>query len=238
MALQFNNQADNQDIVSLVGDMTGINTTGEIKQITRACNEANRHIWSWIFESFGGWQFDDRNNSDLPVATADLVANQLLYKLPTEALTVKAVEYKNDGGDWLKLKSLPISVINQKTSEKEWQDSPSDPTYYALLGAAVKIYPASDENRTAALRLQFNRGSTSFASTDISKQPGFASEFHEAVAVGASYFIASNKSLQQVGLLRERWAQYEQIIKQFYIRRYMEEFPPKLRQHDVLAEYT
>lgn len=237
MSLQFNSNADGQDIVSLVGDMTGINTSGEIKQITRACNEANKKIWTWTFESFGGWQYDDGNHTDLPVATADLVANQIKYTLPSEALTVKNVEYKNSGGDWFKLKSLPISVINSKTSEKEWQDEPSEPTYYSLLNGIVKLYPASSEARSGALRIQFDRGSVAFASTDTTNAPGFASEFHEAVAVGASYYIAANKNQPQVTQLFQRWQDYERRIKSFYIQRYQEEFPPRFRQHDVLAEY-
>lgn len=237
MSLPFKNDADGQDIVSLVGDMTGINTTSEIKQITRACNEANKKVWSWIFDSFGGWQYDDGNYANLPSATANLVANQTDYTLPSEAIAVKAVEYKGENGDWYKLKSLPISVINHYTSEKEFQDEPNEPTYYGLLNGIVRLYPACDENRTAALRIQFDRGSVVFASDDTGQTPGFVSEFHEAVPVGASYFISANKSLPQTAQLRERWMDFEQRIKSFYIQRYQEEFPPKFRSRDLVGDY-
>lgn len=235
--MQFNNHAYDQDIVSLVNDMTGLSKTAEINQITRACNEANRNIWSWIFEAFGGWQFDSTVNGDLPIATANLVANQSNYTLPSEALTVKAVEYY-DGSVWHKLDSVPFDLINQHQSEKEFEDQPAEPRFYSLLGKVIKIRPASDTSRNNALRVQFNRGSTSFLPTAISQTPGFADEFHEAVAVGASFFIATNKNLIQRNALAERWVDFEKRIKAFYTKRWQEEFPPQIRVNDLVRENT
>lgn len=235
--MQYNSDSDSQDIVSSVGDMTGINTTVELKQITRACNEANRKIWTWIFQSYGGWQYDDSNNSDLPVATTGLVADQQKYTLPSAALTVKNLEYKNSGGDWSKLIPVPIERLNQFRSEKEWNDTPAEPQYYSLVNGIIKLYPASDTTRAEALRIQFDRGSTAFASTDTTKTPGFASEFHDAVAVGASYFIARNKKLGQTQALLNDWIDYEQRIKDFYIRKWEEEFPPKFQVVDPLRQW-
>lgn len=235
--MQYNSNPDSLDIVSLIGDMTAIDTTNEIKQITRAANEAVRQIWSWIFQSYGGWQYDSINNSDMPVATTGLVADQQQYTLPSEALTIKAVEYKNSGGEWTKLMPVPVEVINQYTSEKEYNSDPSEPSKYTVIGNVIKLYPASDTTRASSLRVQFDRGSTTFLPGDISKTPGFVSEFHEAVAVGASYFIATNKKLSQLPFLRDRWIDYEDRIKDFYIKKWEEEFPPKFGTRDTLQEY-
>lgn len=49
--MQFNGDTDDQDIVSHVVDATGQNKTADIKQITRACNVANREIWARIFKA-------------------------------------------------------------------------------------------------------------------------------------------------------------------------------------------
>lgn len=235
--MQYNSDSDSQDIVSLVGDMTGIDTTNEIKQITRACNEANKKIWSWIFESFGGWQYDDNNNTDLPKATTTLTADQQLYSLPSDALTIKSVEYKNSGGDWVKLKPLTIAQLNQFTSEKEWQDTSAEPQWYAPLSDHIKLYPASDTTRSGGLRVQFDRGSVNFASTDIEQDPGFASEFHGAVAVGAAYVIGISKKLPNWELIRAEWLDAERRIKEFYIKRWEEKFPPRFETEDTLQRY-
>lgn len=235
--MQYNGNADNQDIVSVVGDMTGIDTTNELKQITRACNQANKQIWTWIFQSYGGWQYDDANNGDLPVATAAVVADQQKYTLPSEALTVKSIEYKNEGGTWNKLTSIPMDRLSQFTSEREWNDTASEPQFYSLVDGILKLYPASDTARSEALRIRFDRGSTSFASTATTATPGFASEFHEAVAVGGAYFISRNKNLTQTMSLRDTWLDYEMRIKEFYIRKWEEQFPPRFETSDTLRQY-
>jgi len=235
--MQYNKDSDSQDIVSLIGDATGIDTTVQIKQITRAANEANKKIWSWIFESYGGWIYDDSNNTNLPIATTDLVADQAKYILPSEALTVREVEYKNSGGDWTKLLPVSTTEINQFYSEKEWHDTPAEPRYYALISDMVKTYPATDTSRSDALRVQFDRGSVSFVSTDIEKDPGFASEFHGAVATGASYFIGINKTLPNWDKIRSEWLNSEKSIKDYYTRRWEEKFPPKFISSDTLKQY-
>lgn len=235
--MQYNSNSDNQDIVSLIGDITGIDTVNELKQITRSANEANKKIWTWIFQSYGSWQYDDSNNSDLPIATAALVANQQKYTLPTEALTVKAVEWKNSGGTWQKLNAIPIERINQWLSENEWNDTPAEPRNYSLVNGIFKLYPASDTARSEALRIQFDRGSTSFASTSTTQTPGFVSEFHEAVAVGAGYFIARNKKLPNKNDLLQDWIDIEKRIKNFYIAKWEEEFPPRFHTMDTLRQY-
>lgn len=235
--MQYNSDSDNQDIVSLIGDMTGLNTTVEIKQITRACNESNKKIWSWIFLSYGGWQYDDSNNGDLPVALATLEADQQKYTLPSSALTVRGLEYKNANGDWVKLYPVPIERLNQFTSENEWNDTPAEPRWYSLLNGIIKIYPASDTQRADGLRIQFDRGSVSFASTDTTKTPGFASEFHEAVAVGGAYYIARNKRLPNWELIRADWEDYERRIKDFYTKRWNQQFPPRFETSDTLRQY-
>lgn len=233
----YNSNADGQDIVSLIGDITGIDTTVEIKQITRAVNAANRKIWTWIFNSYGGWQYDDSNNTDMPVAKAKLEANQQKYTLPTEALTIKALEYKNSGGDWVKLNSVPVERINQFLSENEWHDTPSEPAYYSVTGRVIKLYPASDTERADGLRIQFDRGSTSFASTDTTKTPGFSSEFHDSLATGAAYFIGINKTLPNWELIRTEWMDAEQRIKDFYQKKWDEEFPMEFHTSDTLTQY-
>jgi len=235
--MQFNSESDNQDLVSLVGDMTGIDTTNELKQITRAINQANKKIWSWIFQSYGAWQYDDSNQTNLPTATAALVADQQNYTLPTDALTIKAIEFQNSGGIWGKLKPVAIERLNQWVSENEWNSTPAEPRNYSLSGGIIKLFPPSDTSRNAALRIQFDRGSVSFNSADNIKSPGFVSEFHESVAVGASYYIATNKRLANWEMLREEWNDAERRIKDFYIAKWEEEFPPKFETLDTLRQY-
>lgn len=236
--MQFNSHSDNQDIVSYVVDATGLNATAHLKQITRATNEALRIIWSWIFDAYGGWQFDDGNQSDLPSATTALVASQQKYTLPSEALTIRKVSVKDESGQWRDLDPITLEQITAGAAEEEYLSTPGSPIQYRLTAGIVKLYPAPNYAEDAALRVRFDRGTVQFASTDTTKKPGFAAEFHGAVPSGASAFIAKNKNHKNTERLERDWLRYEERIKSFYKRRFAELNPETHRSEvtDPLAE--
>jgi hypothetical protein len=236
--MQFNSHSDNQDIVSYVVDATGLNPVAHLKQITRAANEALRIIWSWIFDAYGGWQFDDGNQADLPSATTALVASQQKYTLPSEAITVRDVSVKDPGGQWRDLDPVTLEEITAGQAEEEYLSTPGSPIQYRVIAGIVKLYPAPNYAQDASLRVRFDRGTIQFVSTDTTKKPGFAAELQGAVPAGASYFIAKNKNHKNVRLLERDWFQYEDRIKSFYKRRFAELNPQKPRSEftDPLAE--
>lgn len=237
--MQFNSHSDNQDIVSYVVDATGLNATAHLKQITRAVNEAMRIIWSWIFEAYGGWQYDDGNQSDLPSATAALVASQQKYTLPSEALTVRRVSVKDASGNWHDVDPITLEEITAGgRAEEEYLDTPGSPIRYRLVAGILKLYPAPNYAQAASLRVQFDRGSVQFVSTDTTKSPGFISELHGAVPTGAALHIAGDKTLKNHDRIERRWERYEKSIKSTYKKRFVELNPETHRSEytDPLAE--
>lgn len=234
----YNGNSDEQDIVSQIADSTGVNKTADIKRITRAVNETMRLIWAWIFESYGGWQYDDANQTNLPSATTALVANQQKYTIPSDAITVRQVSYKDTAGNWHDVDPITAEDIHSVSEETEFYDTPGLPRYYRMIGNVINIYPAANYSQPASLRMQFDRGSVAFTSTDTSKTPGFVSEFHGAVSVGASFIIASDKTLKNTNNLAGRWAEYERNIKAYYKARFAELNPVKKKsyQTDPLSE--
>lgn len=236
--MQFNDHSDDQDIVSHIVDATGLNAMAHIKKITRAANEATRIIWSWIFEAYGGWQYDDGNHDDLPSATTALVANQQKYTLPAEAVTVRRVSYKDQNDTWHDLDLVTLEEITARQNEAEFEITPGEPRFYRPYAGIVKLYPAPNYSQVVSLRAMFDRGSVQFVSSDTTRTPGFASEFHGAVATGASYFIANEKSLKNVNGLANKWAYYEKAIKAFYKKRLSELVPekPSSSRTDPMAE--
>src|SRR5690606_25361062 len=131
--MQFNSHSDNQDIVSYVVDATGLNPVAHLKQITRAANESLRIIWSWIFDAYGGWQFDDGNQTDLPSATTALVASQQKYTLPEEALTVRQDSVKDQSGVWRDIDPVTLEEITADQAEEEYLATPGNPVHYRLV---------------------------------------------------------------------------------------------------------
>jgi hypothetical protein len=239
----YNSNSDSQDIVSLLNDYTGNyddtnHNVFPLKQKTRYANQALKTIWSWIFDSYGGWQFDDANNNlNCPSETANLVANQKDYTIPTEAKSVKSVSVKDTGGVWGELAPLTTEQITEIMAENEFMKTSSSPMYFVPFANSIKIYPAPDYSQASSIRVIYDRGTVLFDSTDTTQSPGFASEFHEAVAVGGSLFYCIAKDLPRKNDLMVLWQDYEKRIKEYYSRRYQKMFPPKLLVSDAVCEY-
>ncbi len=249
--LQYNSDSDSQDIISVVGDLTNTDTTQyPLKAITRAINKWNKIVWSWIFEAYGGWLYDDANNTtDFPTAVTDLVLNQVDYSLPSTALAVRGVEIKTVGNVWYPLIFLTEEQIRDRNiAEAQFMNVPAQPKFYFPYAGSFKIYPAANYAQASSLRVSFARGSLSFASTDTTKSPGFISEFHEVLPVGAAYEFAARKGLENTEDLKEQLfghftrsgliqgTGYKDRIKNYYSERYQELFPPRVTVRDYVQE--
>lgn len=234
--MQFNGHSTNQDIVSSISRKTGYNKVADLEAITEQANEASRVVWSWIFQAYGGWQYDDGNQTNLPSATTALVQNQQKYTIPADAITVRQVSYRDTAGNWHDIDPITTEQIHQGSTETEFYKTAGQPMYYRMIANVINLYPAPNYDQVASLRVQFDRGSVAFATTDTTKTPGFVSEFHGAVPVGASYFIASDRTLDNKNNLRERWMEYEDAIKGYYKARFVENNPNQklIRTHDPL----
>lgn len=249
--MQYNSQSDGQDLISLIGDLTNTDT-GQytLKSITRAVNKWNKIIWGWIFEAYGGWLYDDANNTtDFPVATAALTTNQVDYGVPSSALVIRGIEVKTSGGVWYPLSKLTEEQIRDHgIAEAQFFNVAAQPTYYVPYANSFKIYPAANYTQAASIRISFARGSTSFISTDTTKAPGFISEFHEALAVGGSYEYAARMGLPNASDLEQQLygrftrsgiiagSGYKQRIQNFYSSRFQELFPSQITVRDAVRE--
>lgn len=236
--MQYNSHATNQDIVTMANKLVKTsNTAFPVEEKTLYANEACRIIWSWIHESYGGWLYDDKNNTDLPEATATLTSGQNSYTIPTEASYILGVGVKDTGGTWHKLNPITIEQIQDFSSEKAFSETDSMPLYYRPVGNTIEIYPASNYTQSASLGLWYTRDISAFASTDTTKTPGFDTVHHEAVPTYIALQYARINQLDVKNDLEVQWARYEQRIKSDYSRRFAELFPPKMSTRDAVAEY-
>lgn len=246
--MQYNGNSDEQDLVSLLNDLTGMdNNVYTLKAKTRDMNTANRIIWQWIHEAYGGWLYDDANNTlDFPTATANVVANQRDYTLPSDALTVKGIEIKTTGNIWQELQHVTEEYIRDFMSEKQFMITASQPMYYTAYANSVRIYPATNYAQTSSIRISYDRGATNFTSTDTMKTPGFVSQFHDAVAYGAGVSFAKYKTLPQRQTLQEDWdgdaartgksGGWKKLIQDFYHSRWEDDFPTRITVRDAVRE--
>lgn len=235
----FNGHADDQDIFTYIDDLVETDDNQyTLKRKARACNKTMKIIWSWIFESYGGWQFDDDNKSNLPIGTVTLTSGTSDYLIPTEAITIRGVEVKDTGGTWHRVHPITEEKIREVSAENEFFSNNGVPLYYRLIGQTIRLYPAPNWTQAASFRVSFDRGISTVASTVTSTEPGFASEFHEAVAVGAALEYAKTNRQDMVSILLNDWRDYEMRIKDFYSKRYQQMFPPRVTVQDTLRQYV
>jgi len=236
--MQYNSHATYQDIVTMSEKLSKSNSVSfPIAEKTLYANEAMRIIWSWIHEAYGGWIFDDRNQTDLPEATTAVVSGQSTYTIPTDASFIQGVSIKDTGGTWSKLSPLTLEMIQEQGSESDFMTENSSPMYYRLVGNTLKIYPATDYSQSASLKIQYTRDISAFSTTDTTKTPGFDTAYHEAVP---TYMALKHAKINQLPVKNDLdldWQRYEVRIKSDYSRRLAELFPPRLSVSDAVSEY-
>lgn len=221
-----------------LGDATISGTTQTLKEFTAHVNQHSRKVWHMIFMAYGGWQYDDGNQSDLPAATATLTSGQTSYALPTGALTIRGIEVKDTGNVWHQLKPITEEMIGEFGGMGEFFKTSGVPLYYQLVGQSIRVYPASNWTQASSWKVFFDRGSVAFANTDTTATPGFASEYHDILPIGASieWLKINQPESTKLQVLRVDYAEYETKIKQFYTMRFQQMFPPRIRVRDALAD--
>jgi len=87
-----------------------------------------------------------------------------------------------------------------------------------MIGNNIELFPAPNYASTGGLKLYFDRDSVDFAYTDTTKPPGFASPYHEAIAVGSAMEWLKIKlpTSGTLSFLREEWVKFESDIMKFY----------------------
>lgn len=162
-------------------------TSYPLKDKARNASRWQYDAWTWMIMSNGFWQVDDRNNTDLPIITTDLVATQQDYALPADLLRIQAVEVKDAGGSWVRLRPIDQSSLSKIT---DYRTSDGMPKEYDIRGNSIFLEPApaaASVTTTAGLKLYVSREGDDFASTDTTQQPGLPENGHRILSLGASH---------------------------------------------------
>lgn len=147
-------------------------------------------VVSLIFEYDQKWEWDDANNSDLPIATTSLVASQSDYSIPVTHLKILKLRIKDANGNWISIDPVDRNVL----SDAELNALPSTPRKYDKVGNSIFLYPAPNYAYSGGLEVQFQRGGSYFVASDTTKVPGFASIFHRLISLPAArdYCVINN----------------------------------------------
>lgn len=231
--MEFNN-ASNQE-KSLIHDVyfwSGTDSTSfPIADITRSMNEWLRKVATWIWQAAGNWEFDDSNQTNFPIATTDLNADQTNYSLPTSIMQIYRIDVKNSGGDWIKLKPIDQSGIDVALDEYNGGSS-GEPEYYDIRYNSIFIYPFSSYTSTDGMKVYFSRDIHEFLVGDTDAEPGFPAIFHRLLSLGASkdYAVANEFPIEKIRLLASRTEAMRKDLVEFFSTR-NSEYETKVRSN-------
>jgi hypothetical protein len=201
-------------------------------------NIAYQDVARLIWQSAGGWQFDDSNATTLPVARTTLVHNQQDYTLPSTCQRVEEVVVKDSGGTWNKLK--PFDIHDTTIAPEEYMGDSGMPIYYDLIGRSIMLYPTPSSaycTMASGMGVYVNRDVTEFPVTaGTGYTPGFATPFHRILSYATAIDFTQDNS--ERNLLVQLKTRLEQGLINFYAKRDVENTPSiKPRSKKLWRQY-
>ena len=238
--MQFNSEADQQDVVSTVLDKSGAKSVNvySLKRITRNFNAAMDLYFGWAFEADGRWNFDDIQQTSPPIDTQNIVSGTNRYKIATftgKIARVIRVEVLNSAGKGISLipetlsdldeislghESGRVSGIATDTFQERYVNASSGvPTHYIKYGDFIYLRPNPNYAYTAGLLCYFNRSATHLASTATTTVPGiYEGHIPLICEITANQFKYDKKLMSLTDKIAfERYV--EEIVKEYFSRR-------------------
>lgn len=193
-----------------------------LADITRNINNAYLDTVAKIWNAAAGWQFDDSNQTSLPVGYTTMVHNQQDYELPSTAQRIARVEVRDAGGNFQLLKQIDIHDINWEAMS-EFRNGSGMPEYYDLVGRSIMLYPtpaSGSVTLASGIAVYVDREPTLFTTASTTAEPGFASPFHKILSYAAAIDFVQDKATQD--RLVAMKARLEAGLTQFYSKRNIE----------------
>lgn len=210
--------------------LTNTNTT------TYAANDlyASMNMWyhtavNEILQSMDDWDFQGE------YATANLVASQQEYTLPTDILKIKKVEVSYDGSNWYVASPIDVSETGStSTTDIDNNFSETQP-FFELHDNSLFLYPIPDTNRTACLKVWYEKEITELSgATD---EPNLPEAYQKILCYGAAkdYFEKYSERegyTNKRNIMQQNYNDMLEKMKEFFNTRNQE------REYFVLGNNT
>lgn len=174
-----------------------------LAQFTAAINDAFDQILPLILSRSPKGRWDDLNNTDLPIATIDLVSGQPDYSVKVDGDSLDILRVF-DVRILTSASSTDFTTLEQITGSDERAletmspnpDNNGIPDHWLLRGNTIFLGPNPNYSLSAAIKFFYERVENYFVSTDTTKVPGIPRLFHTLLSDIASYeWLVQNKPL-------------------------------------------
>lgn len=188
---------------------------------TRNINTWLHKIVTMIFGAQDEWQWDDINQTNYPIITTSLVANQQDYTLPAALgmLKIERVEVSYDSGStWQRCQPFDKNESDQPVGNQTSvnNDFSIATPFYDIEYNTIMLYPIPTAISTNGLKIWYLRSAIEFVSSDTTKVPPIDIAFHNMLAIGASLDYASAKGMPVAETLASELQDYEARLRQYY----------------------
>lgn len=238
MSLQFNDTTTFRGIAQMYEKEIGVDRefitgdTNRMKEFTADANLALDRFWALSIPASGTWQLDDSNQTDYPIITTDLVADQRDYTFTTDESgnlildIYRAFIYPN-ATDTIYYEITPIDQQSDVGTEGYWdgQSTTGVPNTYDKTANGIFLDPIPDYNATNGLKIMINREASYFTTTDTTKKPGVPGLFHAYFYKVPALEFAKRNDLKSIVSLRDDVERMEMDIVNYFSKRARDEEP-------------
>lgn len=228
--MYFSDTTNKDGIVQEIDDLCLSDTvTYSLATKARRINAALDRYEFLAITSDGTWEYDDKNNTDLPVASTNLVSGQRDYSLPgfsDELFGIEKILAADPAGNIREL--YPVN-LNSRMSRNIWETTPATPGVpyrYEKFGESILLDAVPNYNYSSGLKIVVKRRGVRFTAADTLTRPGIPSIHHMYLAHHASlpYLLASpsipsSKKNDIAALIQQE----EESIKEYYSKRAADE---------------
>lgn len=216
----YNDTSTNQGIVQDIYFGISANSSSyPIADVTRAVNLGLDKVSAIILQADNRWQFDDKNNTTLPIATTDLVNNQQDYEFDSSFLEVEKVMVADPSGNYYEVRNMDIHDQNVSSYLENQTANLGQPYRYDVIGNSILLDTRPNYAYTDGLKVYFKRKADYFTTGDTTKVPGFAPQFHKYLSFYGQYEYAVAKSLAKAEQIKRDMLEMEKQIALYYATR-------------------
>jgi len=190
-----------------------------IADVTRAVNLGLDEVSAIILRADNRWQFDDKNNTTLPIATTDIVASQQDYGFDDDFLEVEKVMIADQNGNFYELHNIDVNDQGVGSYLENKPENQGLARRYDVIGNSILLDPRPDYNYADGLKVYFKRKADYFTVNDTIKEPGFASEFHKYLSLFAQREYSYAKMLPKTQQLENELFKMTKKIQSYYAKR-------------------
>ena len=237
--MEFSNSVNKQGLVDDVNFLCGTNTTTyPLADMVRNVNQHYHDVTRLIWESSDSWQYDDSNKTDLPRILTTLVNGQQDYSVPSTAQRIHRIEVKDAAGNWVRLTQLDYKDVG--VALPEYMETNGLPVQYDLNGNSIYLYPSpatSYVTMASGMAVYVDRDVTLFTTASTTATPGFASQFHRILSLGAALDFEKDPGQRNLFLAEKQ--NLTDGLKKFYGSRSVErrsEIRPAGKKHQKQYE--